>query len=160
MPPSIDELPADWAFDLGQKFLAGAQSCGFTCVCTYVSDGGVVEANCDPCQLVAVVDVGWQLDPRLGAISECLPTAVGTVRLLLDQCYVIPGGDEGPDPVKISTQAQVNLTARWQIMAGLRQARAAGALHVTCGRVNPGAWTPVFAEGGCARWQTVWTVTI
>jgi len=158
--PGIDSLPDDWTFQLALAYLTSAQSCGFDCERAFVADSGYVEPCCDPCQLAVIVDAGWTPDPRAGAAGICLPNLTVSVKLLLDQCVYVPEEDEGYDPVKENTQAQINLSARWQIMRGLQAGRAAGALTVACGRVVPAQWTNLWTEGGCARWQTVWTVSI
>lgn len=157
--PGIDSLPDDWTFQLGLAFLTAAQSCGFTTGCAYVADSDWVEPGCEPSQLAVKVDAGWTPDDKAGR-DLCLPYIGVRVTLLIDQCVIVPGSDEGVSPVKVNEQAQLNLTARWQVMRGLQSGHASGLFSVAGARVTPGIWTPLWTQGACARWQTVWTLRI
>lgn len=168
-PPA---LASDWSYQLGQKFLTAATSCGAVCGRVFVSDGGRPESpppgsKCE-CQLAAVVTEGWQAVPGAGG-SNCSPQRVAEIRLVLDLCQVVPGQNEILRPAKVNTSAQSNATTRWLIMEGLRKAWVGGLLsapgevsipgldRASCRRIMPGRWLSVSSAGGVARWESVWT---
>lgn len=158
--PGIDSLPDDWTFQLGLAYLTAAQSCGFTSGCAWVADSNWIEPNCAQSQLVAMVDAGWTPDPAAPNRDVCLPYISCRVTLYLDQCVLTPDGQSGVDPVKMNENAQANLADRWKAMRGLQSGHAAGTLSVAGARITPALWTPLWTQGGCARWQTVWTLRI
>lgn len=161
-------LADDWSYQLGLAFLTAAKACGFTCDRSYVADGGNPEPPAPGCrcQLIAVVTEGWE------ALPECGARRTAEVRLVLDLCLVVPGQDEVPDPAKVNAQAQLNATARWQIMRGLRRAWQLGELAAVgvgedlgpmaatlCRTITPGPWRNTRSTGGWARWEATWRFT-
>lgn len=160
---SVPSVSDDWSYQLAQAFLVAALSCDAECGRVFVADSCSVESpppGCD-CQLVAVVNEGWEPD------GPCGVRAVAEVRLVLDLCTTVAGPDEVPDPVAVNTRAQAHAALRWAIMRGLRQGWLDGtlcggdsdvpaALSGCCGRIRPGVWRCVGSGGGSVRWETVW----
>lgn len=157
----LDQTDAAWAYDLGQRFLTAAQSCGFTCDRSFVADAQyaegppVSEGDCS-CQLAVVVTPGVSAPRGQGPDDPmCVPVFTAEVRLSVDLCVILPEGNESPDPDAVDANARDVQQALWQIMQGLLRGRSNGTLAGSA-TLEPGGWEQAGDYGGSSRWQTRW----
>ena len=167
--PNPLALPADWSWQLGQRFLAGAQLCDYECTRAFVVDAGVpLTMCCDPCQLAVSVTEGL-MHPDDDA---CCYQTYGDVLIMVDLCKIVPDEDGDWDPVDVSTKAQASSQARGAILQGL-QKMLGGDYHyggweswlvdpiqLTCKNVDIGKWAIIDEENTCVRWALPITVKL
>lgn len=154
----IDHSYPEWAFRLGERFLAAAQSCGWECDSTFVADGQVVDppppANDCFCQLAVVVTPGID-DPLDADGPVCMPVFTAEVRVIVDLCVLLAPQNDVIAPDDMRVHSRENHEALWRIMQGLLEAK--GSLAGFGARLRGGPWEELGHSGGSARWQTRWS---
>ena len=152
-------LPNDWGWQIGQRFLAGAQLCGFECEKAWVTSRLDPPLCCDPCQLAVFVIEDLE---HLEAPSCCYEP-VAHVLVMVDLCRPQLEADDPTWQEKDAETASDNAIKRGTILMGIRrmldgygvdfQESIIDPIRLTCANVDlPGQWSIVAEEGVCERW--------
>ena len=139
-------LDTDWGYQLADKFLTAATSCGFDCDVKRVTEWGEYPVTCGTdcgCELIVSV-----LEGIAGTSEKCGLIRTARVSLTLVVCWPPPSESGGRDYAVDAGRARDNSISRTLIVQGLIKGWRAGKLCIDDGGCIGGTCTPMKPQNG------------